>query len=125
CSSDLTLSSENPSNLIAYGFDDLNRKSDSADSVSNSIDPSRTTGKRAVPTETSAFFQDRVNLGDGILEGGLRWDRFDANWKSIADLANPLDDNGRLKLRDSRAHSRLSPRASLRLDLPGDARFGA
>jgi hypothetical protein len=45
------------------------------------------------PKRASAFAQDRIDLGDVVIEAGVRWDRFDpnTNYPNIAGYYNPDD----------------------------------
>lgn len=41
------------------------------------------------PTEIAAFIQDKIEIKDLIVNIGLRWDYFQANWKTPNDLRDP------------------------------------
>lgn len=41
------------------------------------------------PTEAAAFIQDKIEIKDLIVNIGVRWDYFQANWKVPSDLKDP------------------------------------
>jgi hypothetical protein len=47
------------------------------------------------PKRASLFAQDRIDLGDLVIEAGIRWDRFDPNttFSNIAGYFNPDDES--------------------------------
>ena len=65
------------------------------------------------PLFISFYFQDKMEYEGLVINGGLRFDYYDADSPVIADMDNPVDEDGNLVLGDSKVNQTLSPRLGL------------
>lgn len=72
------------------------------------------------PVEFSGYIQDKVEVGNLIINAGVRFDYFDANFRVFSDPADPSivfeeqrPDNPDLVFNDSKASYKISPRLGI------------
>ncbi len=66
------------------------------------------------PLFMSFYLQDKIEYEGLVINGGIRFDYYDADSPVITDLKNPYDpETGKLRLGDSKVNQRISPRLGL------------
>ncbi|MBI4545473.1 MAG: TonB-dependent receptor [Gemmatimonadetes bacterium] len=74
------------------------------------------------PKRSSLFFQDRVDVGDVVIEGGVRWDRFDpnTNYPLVAGFYNIEDP---ATFTDAEVQNEVSPRVGVSFPVTVNSTF--
>jgi outer membrane receptor protein involved in Fe transport len=76
------------------------------------------------PLELAAFLQDKLEVGELILKGGIRFDWFDANTTTITNQAATIDKIGSMgNSKDSKQKYQLSPRIGLSFPISSNGAF--